>query len=292
MVSLCLSCLCRTQEWLWHQQGSAASACSSKDQDCSVYGHLEKQLLPKFPVCLFPMFTDGWVFVCFFEVMVVDFTRLYLVIINSIIIATWMSRIPVRWLSDLGLSCSWFFEISSSWISSVAPGWARKGLIMGGFIPHHLLWNDQCLKWLGLHRVPLDKLSYSNRGSCLVIQIFQWEFLFTSCTLWMWQEGLHLSKRKDGIKWSGSCYLAFGSEQLGLIPLSANLLVARHLIIKCHCERENKGCEHFSSFQSCELWTAGLPCWLSFVWEICKTAWGSRPPVRELSRVLLEEYGA
>lgn len=101
MVSLCL----RTQQWLWHQQGSAASACSSKDQDCSMCGHLEKQLLCKFPACLFPMFTDGWVFVCFFEVMVVGFRHLYLLIINSIIIATWMSRIPVRWLSDLGLSC-------------------------------------------------------------------------------------------------------------------------------------------------------------------------------------------
>lgn len=59
-------------------------------------GHLEKQLLPKFPACLFPMFNVGGVFVCFFEVMVVGFTHLYLVIINSIIIATWMSRIPVR----------------------------------------------------------------------------------------------------------------------------------------------------------------------------------------------------
>lgn len=81
-----------------------------------------------------------------------------------------------------------FFKISSSWISYVAPGWARKGLIMGGCIPHQLLWNDQCLKCLWLHRVTL--------GKSLVIQIFQQilillpgftvqenETLFISCTL-------------------------------------------------------------------------------------------------------------
>lgn len=47
-----------------------------------------------------------------------------------------------------GFCC--FFKISPSWISSVAPRWARKGLIMRGCLPHHLLWNDRCLKWLRL----------------------------------------------------------------------------------------------------------------------------------------------
>jgi len=41
-----------------------------------------------------------------------------------------------------------------------------------------------------------------------------------------------------------------------------------------------------------DLWTAGLQSWLAFVWKICKAAGGSRPPVKNIAGVLLEERGA
>lgn len=62
-------------------------------------------MLPKFHAFVCPMFNVGWGFCLLFGVMVVGFRHLYLLIIHLMIIATCMSRIPVRWLSDLGLSC-------------------------------------------------------------------------------------------------------------------------------------------------------------------------------------------
>lgn len=70
-----------------------------------MYGPLERHLLSKFHICIFPIFNVGWVLCLLFGVMVIGFQYLYLLIINFIIIATCMSRIPVRWLPDLGLSC-------------------------------------------------------------------------------------------------------------------------------------------------------------------------------------------